>query len=211
MAPRPRQVSDEEILEVAAKCFIEHGAGVATQVIAERLNISQAALFKRFNTKEELMLRALLPPERNQLLQRLDEGPSDAPLKPQLVTLFELLWQMVSFVVPRISVINASGVAPSVIMRRYNKFPLLGVIESLSGWIHRAQDRKLMKACGHPVDLAQAWLGTMQGRALMRIFLPDIIPEEQLYRSYTNFHDDEAYLATVTEFIWRAVGVDDVD
>ena len=209
MAARPRQVSDEEILDIASACFLEHGAGVSTQVIAERLGISQAALFKRFNTKEELLLRALLPPERNELMHWLDAGPGGGALKPQLATLFGLLWQMVSYIVPRITVLNASGVGQSAMMRRYKKFPLFSAIASLAGWIHRAQEQHRLAVCGHPMDLAQAWLGTMQGRALTRFVLADIIPKEQIASGYTAVGDDDTYIATVTDLVWRAVGIDE--
>ncbi len=51
---RPRTVSDEVILEAARSVFLEHGPSASTQAIADRLSLSQAALFKRFGTKHVL-------------------------------------------------------------------------------------------------------------------------------------------------------------
>ena len=42
---RPRQVSDEQILEAARSCFLEHGPAVSTTVIAKRLGISGQGSF----------------------------------------------------------------------------------------------------------------------------------------------------------------------
>ena len=56
---RPRLFSDAEILQVARRCFLEHGPAVSTTVIASEVGLSQAALFKRFGTKQNLMLLAL--------------------------------------------------------------------------------------------------------------------------------------------------------
>ena len=92
MAARPRQISDEEILEGACACFLEHGPGVSTQVIADRLGISQPALFKRFNTKEELMISALLPPMNLPALQWLKKPPAIGDFHSQLEELTHVLW-----------------------------------------------------------------------------------------------------------------------
>ncbi|MEZ6127616.1 MAG: TetR/AcrR family transcriptional regulator [Planctomycetaceae bacterium] len=58
---RPRTISDDQILQTARDCFLEHGPSVATDVIAERLGVSSQALFKRFHSKHELMLAAIAP------------------------------------------------------------------------------------------------------------------------------------------------------
>ena len=86
---RPRQVSDVQILEAARACFLEHGASVSTTVIAKRLGVSQAALFKRFGTKEDLLVAALRPgPEMvRELLDWLAEGPDERPIPEQLLDL----------------------------------------------------------------------------------------------------------------------------
>jgi AcrR family transcriptional regulator len=42
---------------------MEHGYGVTGQVIADKVGLSQPALFKRFGTKQELFMQALSPPD----------------------------------------------------------------------------------------------------------------------------------------------------
>ena len=53
---RPRQFTDEDILTATQACILELGPSVSTTVIAGRVGMSQAALFKRFGTKEKLFL-----------------------------------------------------------------------------------------------------------------------------------------------------------
>lgn len=60
--PRPRTISDSDILSVARRCFAEHGHSVPTRTIAREVGISQAVLFQRFGGKKQMFLRAMMPP-----------------------------------------------------------------------------------------------------------------------------------------------------
>ena len=60
--PRPKTVSDEEVLAAARRSFERHGHSVSTRVIAKEAGLSQAALFQRFGGKREMFLRAMMPP-----------------------------------------------------------------------------------------------------------------------------------------------------
>lgn len=206
MAARPRQVSNEEILAVASQCFLKMGTSISTQVIADRLNISQPALFKRFGTKEELMIRALLPPEKLPIIEWLDTGPDNGPLKPQFDELLHRVWKMVSFVLPRISVLTSSGIDPNFLVSQYQTFPLIRVIQSLAGWLGRASEMGKIELPGDPIRVAQACLGPLQGRALLRFIFSDT-----LYRAFNQSEneieqEDEAYIALVASMLWRAFG-----
>ncbi len=59
--PRPRTVSDEDILEAARRCTTTHGPGVSLAVIGKEVGVSAPALVKRFGSKERLLFQALLP------------------------------------------------------------------------------------------------------------------------------------------------------
>ena len=91
---RPKQVSDEELLKIALKCFLEHGSEASAQIIADRVGLSQPALFKRFGTKEELFMRALAPPEHLPIIDWLEASPSPGPFRPQFVHLLEKVTEM---------------------------------------------------------------------------------------------------------------------
>ena len=59
---RPRQITDEQILDTTRTCVLEHGAQVSLDVVAERLGVTAPALLKRFGCRQELMVNALRPP-----------------------------------------------------------------------------------------------------------------------------------------------------
>jgi len=67
--PRPKTISDEDILAVARRCFQEHGHSMSTRDIAKEIGISQ---YQRFGGKEQMFLRAMIPeaPDLSALLDR---------------------------------------------------------------------------------------------------------------------------------------------
>lgn len=56
---RPKTISDTDLLGIARNVFRERGPNATTRDVAAAAGLSQAALFKRFKTKEELFLAAL--------------------------------------------------------------------------------------------------------------------------------------------------------
>lgn len=60
---RKKVIDDETLLVHARSVFLQRGAFGSTKEIAERAGISEAAIFKRFPTKAELFVAALMPPE----------------------------------------------------------------------------------------------------------------------------------------------------
>jgi AcrR family transcriptional regulator len=56
---RPVTIDDAELLAAARDVFLERGASATTEEVAERAGISQASIFKRFKTKQELFLAAM--------------------------------------------------------------------------------------------------------------------------------------------------------
>jgi AcrR family transcriptional regulator len=56
---RPVTIDDEKLLEAAREVFLAKGATASTEEVARRAGISQASIFKRFKTKQELFLAAM--------------------------------------------------------------------------------------------------------------------------------------------------------
>ncbi len=142
---RPRQFSDEEMIEAARSCFLEQGPGVATAAIAELAGVSQAALFKRFGTKEELMLSALLPTQKPEVLGMLQAGPGERPLAAQLAEIATGLTRFFARLVPGFAVLRASGISPEAIHKRFEKSPPELLLESLTRWFEAAEQRQLIR------------------------------------------------------------------
>lgn len=61
--PRNKTITDEEILAVARSLFLKEGAKASTRTLAKLAGISEAVIFQRFGTKEDLFFAAMVPPE----------------------------------------------------------------------------------------------------------------------------------------------------
>src|SRR4051812_19786243 len=59
---RPKTIEDDELLDVARRVFREHGHTETTMHVAQAAGISEAILYKRFKTKDELFFAALNQP-----------------------------------------------------------------------------------------------------------------------------------------------------
>ena len=59
---RTRTVEDEDILEAARLAFLDRGQLATTREIADAAGISQAVLYQRFGSKDDLFFTAMAPP-----------------------------------------------------------------------------------------------------------------------------------------------------
>jgi AcrR family transcriptional regulator len=71
---RQKTISDEEVLRIARNLFREQGHTATTREIAQAAGISEAVLYQRFGSKDQLFFAAMHPggPDLEQLL-----GPKD--------------------------------------------------------------------------------------------------------------------------------------
>lgn len=58
---RNKTIEDDAILSVARRVFREQGHAAATRDVAREAGISQAVLYQRFGSKEDLFFRAMTP------------------------------------------------------------------------------------------------------------------------------------------------------
>src|SRR5262245_26797668 len=73
---RKKTISDDEVLEIARHIFREQGHTATTRQIAEAAGISEAILYQRFGSKDELFFAAMHPrgPDLEALLGAEDPG-----------------------------------------------------------------------------------------------------------------------------------------
>lgn len=134
---RQRQVSDQQILSVARTYFVKHGPSVSTELIADQLGVSQPALFKRFKSKRELMVAALIPPEVPSWVRLLQSGPDTRPFGAQLRELANRVTDYFRDISPCLSVLSSSGIPPRDIMQRYAIPPPIAAVRALTDWLER--------------------------------------------------------------------------
>ena len=206
MAPKPRKKDDREILDAARDCFLAHGPGVSTEVIAEHAGLSQACLFKRFKTKEKLMLDALLPSAQDDLTAWLNAGPAAQNLRPQLQELIERLWSATQEAVPRMSVLHMSGILRDKWTLAYEKIPYLTVSRSIENWLRRAQNMGIAREDFIPCHWTQTLLGTLLGRALLNdVLLPHFGAEDTTICLSND--DENMILDSVVHLFYQSIAV----
>lgn len=191
---RPKQIPDEEVIAAARRVFLAEGPQASIATVAEAVGLSQAALFKRFGSKAELMFLALRPPHPPPFLGAIDAGPTDAPLPDQLRTLAEEVYRFFLGVVPCMMVIRSAGLHPSDILKaQQTPGPVLAV-RHLSAWFDRAIASGRMRPLNSE-SAAAAFLGTLQMRAFWN------------YVSSGTFtrNTDDAYLDEVVGLLWRGM------
>jgi len=172
---RPRQHSDDEILEVARKCFLRDGPSVSTTVIAAELDMSQAALFKRFGTKSALMIAALAPPEKAAWLDEVAGGPDERPIDVQLVEIAVRLDSFFAEIVPGLSVLKSSGIDMKELLSKFDVPPPVRGLQALATWFGAAVAQGRMRPC-NPVSTALMFFGPLHSRAFMAHIIGPSLP-----------------------------------
>ncbi|WP_231510310.1 TetR/AcrR family transcriptional regulator [Fischerella sp. PCC 9605] len=63
LMPRNKTITDDEILTVARTLFLKEGVNASTRDIAKQAGISEAVIYQRFGTKEDLFFTAMKLPQ----------------------------------------------------------------------------------------------------------------------------------------------------
>ncbi|MCY0988716.1 helix-turn-helix domain containing protein [Nannocystis sp. ILAH1] len=190
---RPRSFSDEELLDTARRCFLEHGPSVSTDVIAQELGVSQAALFKRFRTKQELMVRALIP-RTPPWVAEIEQGPDARPVLEQMRELGAKIDAFLVQQLPCISVLSAAKTHPAKVLNWEKEgWPGMPAHRAMVGWFARLAEQGRIVAPS-PAALATAFSSSLQVPHFMKHALGSAAPE---------LGDD--YRDRVVEVFWRGI------
>ena len=171
---RPRQVSDQQILAAARSAFLAEGPNVSTATIARALDISQAALFKRFKSKSQLMREALHLPTVPEWVGRVDAGPHpERPLADQLQELASALDAFFRELVPVLAAIKASDLCMEEFFADLEDPPPVRAVKALEGWFRRASEMGLARV-EQPKAAGMAFMGALQ----VRVYLSHLFGRE---------------------------------
>lgn len=188
---RPREVSDDQILEAACDCFLEHGASAPTSRIASALGVSAAALFHRFGSKKALMMRALLP--------SVDQVPDSAllderPVPEQLVDWGLQMLRMLRAMQPKLAVLKSAGIDHAELLRHFDVPPPVRLHRALTDLLTQA-DAQGRARVADPAAVAVAFMGSVNVRVFLGGHLGVCLLDE----------DDDAYMRRVVQGLWMGM------
>lgn len=162
---RPKQVTDDQIVCAARRCFLARGAGVSASEIAAELGVSHTTLFNRFGSKEGLMLAALGPSSHLPWLDALDGGPDARPLRAQLVEHARAMASFFHELHAGLGVLQAAGVdVAKAHAAKDGPSPPEQAYAALVGFLERAKADGRLGTCDVHT-LASTLLGALQGWA----------------------------------------------
>lgn len=161
---RPRQISDEQMLATARAVFLSQGPSATTATIAKRLGVSQAALFKRFHTKERLMRAALWPDPPARCFFCVAEGPRAVGIKDQLIEIATAMARFFDEMVPRVAVLRAAGLDETP---EHEGMPAPLAVQSRLADFFRVAHQRGVLCVQDPVTLARVFAGGLVSRAFL--------------------------------------------
>jgi AcrR family transcriptional regulator len=137
---RPRQITDLQILDATRDAVLHKGAQVSLDIVAQQLGVTSPALIKRFGTRQNLILAALCPDEKE--LDFLFEAPIDErPFVEQVESLIDRVSQYFAMTLPRVMALRECGVSHEVINEKI-KMPMpVRAVAAMTRWLksmHRA-------------------------------------------------------------------------
>lgn len=164
---RPRRVSDEEILDAVRGAVREEGPHVSLDLVADRLGVTAPALFRRFRSRNDLLLAALRPEERPPFVAHLDAGPDDRAIDVQLDDLLNRIGTFLATALPCMTALRESGIPLAQLHATFEDPPPLRAARALAGWLERARARGLV-AVDDVHMTATAMLGAVQAPIFLR-------------------------------------------
>lgn len=194
---RPKEVTDEQIVVAARRCFLERGAGVSAADIARELGVSHTTLFNRFGSKEALMIAALGPPKAVPWVAALEAGPDDRPISEQLVEHAKVMSAYFQDLQAGLGVLQASGIEPGkAYCGRKGEPPPVQAFRALVAWLERAQSQGRLASCCDVETLASTLLGALHGWAFTaRVCGHSTAPAA-----------GERYVERFIELLWGGIG-----
>jgi AcrR family transcriptional regulator len=193
---RPKEVSDEEIIIAARRCFLERGASVSALEIARELGVSHTTLFNRFGSKEGLMIAALGPPEVVPWISALDNGPDDRPIREQLAEHCKAISSYFEKLQAGLALLHAVGITTQMLLRgRKGDPPPVKAMRALIGWLQRAQSQGRLGPCDIET-LASTVLGALQNWAFTA----------RVCGQSTSAAAGESHVERFVELLWGGIG-----
>jgi len=168
---RTKTIDDDELLRIARELFRAHGHTATTRDIAAAAGLSQAALFKRFGSKEDLFLRAMAPetPDLDALFGPYPPADARADLRAiaeRMETLFDAMLPTL------LSVIANPDVDAARLRRWHAKLPFPAIVHGLDARLRKMRSDGLIQV-EDTAAAAHALVGAIHGAVFFETVVGD--------------------------------------
>ncbi|MBE9005226.1 TetR/AcrR family transcriptional regulator [Fortiea sp. LEGE XX443] len=164
MARKPK-ITNQQILEAAREVFLQQGFGGSTVEIAQLAGISEASIFKRFSTKEELFFAAMGLPERSLWMKELENLCGKGNLKENLILVCLQILEFYSEALPRFMMLRSRGSALPEPGIRLEQGPVQDVTV-LTSFLEREISLNRLRSANAKI-VAQILVGTLMNYVLL--------------------------------------------
>lgn len=192
MARTPR-ITNQQILDAARDIFLQQGFGASTLEIAERAGISEASIFKRFSTKEELFFASMGIPEKSPWVQKLDVLVGTGDLKQNLIQLCLQILELNRQVVPRLMMLRSRGNAIPEMINKLNSRPSRD-LKTFTNFLAREIEQGRLRP-SDPQTVAMILLGSLMNY----VFLEQMHPAGDIPR------DETIFIQHLVEIVWQGI------
>lgn len=138
---RPKLIENAELLAIARDVFVDAGIGGSTREIARRAGISEAVIYRRFDTKADFFFAAMVPPAMD--VEKLLESPG--PGADMLNHLEDIALELTTYFRSLIPILLPLMTHPSFdfedFSRRNPASPLADLRDQLVDYLNAAQSR----------------------------------------------------------------------
>jgi len=205
---RTSRITNQQILEAARQVFLQQGFGASTLEIAQQAGISEASIFKRFSTKEELFFAAMGIPEKPLWVNELESLSGKGNLKENLINICFQIMEFYRDVLPRLMMLRSRGNAIAEIGGKEPR-PMRDV-KVLTAFLEHEINQDRLRPCD-PQTVAHILLGSLMNY----VFLEQIpsqfsIPTAELpIGTYLNSRDHAAevsvFVQSLVDIVWQGI------
>ncbi|MHC5776940.1 TetR/AcrR family transcriptional regulator [Nostoc sp.] len=207
MARTPR-ITNQQILKAARQVFLQQGFGASTLEIAQQAGISEASIFKRFSTKEELFFAAMGIPEKPLWVNELESLCGKGDLKENLINICVQIMEFYREVLPQIMMLRSRGNAMPELGGKEPR-PMLDV-KILTAFLEREINQDRLRPCD-PQTVAHILVGSVMNYVFLEQMSSQVsMPTAELaIGTYLNFGDPatevSVFILSLVDIIWQGI------
>jgi AcrR family transcriptional regulator len=172
---RPPIIDNQTILATARTLFTQYGPGLSTHTIAKALGISQATLFKRFSSKENLFFSAMtMVPELPALPDHNDNA------KHYLISFITQLLNHVEACSPVVLSLMSHPGFTQYIQKAHQPAVHLAVSQRLMDALTTFQQKNQINSDINPAVVVQHVIEILHGHVLMQLLSGNVLEKSSV-------------------------------